>query len=78
MAAVYDFVTSDRCEQLFAQMETVTDDLLELDIKEKRSHDDTWKRRGELVRTMQKTQGSLSSEIDLILTATAAPSNPTT
>jgi len=72
MAAVYDFVTSDRCSQLFDQMDALYADLLALDEKEKTSHDLTWRKRGELVRTLQKTQGTLTSEIDLIVTAPGA------
>ncbi len=77
MAAVYDFVTSDRCNQLFAQMDNVSDNMLELDTKEMKAHNDTWKKRGELLRSLQKTQGTLTNEISMIVAATAAPAKPT-
>jgi hypothetical protein len=50
MAALYDFVTSERCNQLFSQLNVVTEDMLDLEVKEKRAHDATWKKRGELIR----------------------------
>jgi len=67
MAKLYDFITSDRCRQLLDQIDTLTDDLLELEVKEKKAHDGTWRRRGELIRAVQQTRGNLSTEIDLIV-----------
>jgi len=69
MAALYDFITSKRCGQLFSEFETVATNLLELEVKEKKAHDATWKRRGQLVRALEQTQGTLVTEIDLIVTA---------
>lgn len=69
MAKLYDFITSDRCRQLLDQIDTLTDDLLELEVKEKKAHDGTWRRRGELIRAVQQTRGNLSTEIDLIVSA---------
>ena len=67
MGSLYDFVTSDRCKQLFEQVEITSQDLLDLDVKEKRAHDATWKQRGELVRSTQRTHGDISAEIDRIV-----------
>src|SRR5712692_980638 len=67
MATLYDFITSDRCTQLLDQIETQTDDMLEIDVKEKKTHDATWQRRGELIRSVQRVRLELSSEIDQIV-----------
>jgi hypothetical protein len=72
MAGLYHFITSERCRQLLSEFETVATSLLELDVKEKKAHDATWKRRGELVRALEQTQGTLVTEIDLIVTAPVA------
>ena len=64
---LYEFVTSDRCSQLLDQMETVSDDMLELEVKEKKAHDTTWKRRGELIRSAQRAHGDFSAEIERII-----------
>ncbi len=66
-ALLYAFITSDRCCQLFERMETVSEDMLELDVKEKKSHDATWRRRGELVRSAQRAQGDFLAEIERII-----------
>ena len=72
MATLYDFITSDRCMQLLDQIETQTDDMLEIDVKEKKTHDATWQRRGELIRSVQRVRLELSSEIDRIVGEPAA------
>jgi hypothetical protein len=73
MAALYDFVTSERCNQLFSQLNVVTEDMLDLEVKEKRAHDATWKKRGELIRASEQAHATLAAEIDRIVTAPVVP-----
>ena len=68
---LYDFITSDRCSVLLDQIGTVSDKLLDLDVKEHRAHTATWKQRGQLIREIQQAKGTLVTEIDLILTTPA-------
>ena len=72
MARLYNFITSDRFDQLLDQIETHTDDLLEVDVKEKKAHDTTWQRRGELIRAVQRVRVELASEIDRIVADSTA------
>jgi nuclear transport factor 2 (NTF2) superfamily protein len=74
MVTLYEFITSERCAQLMEQIETQTDDMLEIDVSEKKAHDSTWRRRGELIRSVQKIQIELSTEIDRIVGAPAGAS----
>jgi hypothetical protein len=62
MARLYEFITSDRCAQLLDQIDSLAEALLEVDVSEKKTHDATWSRRGELIRSIQQTRGELSSE----------------
>lgn len=66
-AALYDFITSERCAGILARIDTHTDDLLDLQVKEKKAHDTTWKRQGELIRAVQRVRGELTGEIDAIV-----------
>jgi hypothetical protein len=66
-ARLYDFITSERCAQLLEQIETETDDMLDLDVKEKKLHDATWKRRGQLIRSVQRVHVEFTSELDRIV-----------
>jgi hypothetical protein len=73
-AALYDFIVSDQCAQFFARIDANAEDLLELQVKEKKFHDTTWKKEGLLIKQIQKTQADLLNEISCI-TGTA-PDDP--
>jgi len=75
---LYDFITSDRCSVLLEQIGTVSDKLLDLDVKEHRAHTATWKQRGQLIREIQQARGTLVTEIDLVLTTPAGQSEEAT
>jgi hypothetical protein len=65
--ALYAFIMSERCGHLLSTFETQADDLAELDRKEERAHQATWKRRAELIRNVQRAHGDLTFEIDRII-----------
>lgn len=66
-AALYDFITSERCLHLFERIDTHTEAMLDLEVKEKKAHDANWKHRGELIRSVQRVRAEISSEIDQII-----------
>jgi hypothetical protein len=66
-AALYDFIMSDRCAQFFARIDANAQELLDLQVKEKKFHDTAWKKEGELIKQIQKTQADLSNEISCII-----------
>lgn len=68
-AALYDFITSKRCRQLFDSIDTYAEELLKLQVKEKQTHDRTWDQQGKLYRSIQKARADLGVEIDLIIEA---------
>lgn len=72
VARLYEFITSDHCTQLFDQIDSLTEAMLELEVKEKKTHDATWKHRGELIRSVQQARADLVSEIDLIVATPTA------
>jgi len=65
--ALYSFIVSDRCTQYFEALTTHTDGMLDLENKEKRAHETTWKRRNDLIRSVQRVQSQLTTEIDGII-----------
>ncbi|MDX2309172.1 MAG: DUF2130 domain-containing protein [Hyphomicrobium sp.] len=65
--ALYAFMISERCKQLLQQVDTQSDELIDLDRKEERAHQATWKRRGELLKVLQRAHGDLTFEIDRII-----------
>jgi hypothetical protein len=65
--ALYAFITSDRCGELFEQIARKAEDLEELDQKERRDHENRWKRRGEMIHGLRRAHHDLAGQIDRIL-----------
>ncbi|WP_434722445.1 DUF2130 domain-containing protein [Mesorhizobium sp. RIZ17] len=66
-AALYSYITSERCSGFFSRIDAQTDDLLDLQRKEMKAHQSIWKQQGELLRSVQKVGAEFRSEIDAIL-----------
>jgi hypothetical protein len=75
-AALYDFITSERCTDLMGRIDTHTDDLLDIQVKEKKAHESTWKRQGELIRSVQRVRAELSNEIESIIGTARSSEQP--
>lgn len=65
--ALYAFILSERCAHLLGSIDAGSDHLIELDAKEQKAHQATWKKRAELIRAVQKAHGDLTFEIDRII-----------
>jgi hypothetical protein len=70
-AELYDFIRSERCQQLFERIDTQAEALLKLQEQEKKAHDATWNHQGTLYRSIQRTCADLTSEIDRIIGTSA-------
>lgn len=70
--ALYAFITSERCSDLFKRIDAHAEDLLDIQVKEKKAHELTWKKQGELIRTVQKVTAEIGHEIDAIIGSEAA------
>lgn len=64
---LYAFITSENCAVLLASMMAHTRDMADLDDKERRAHDLTWKTRDKLIRSVQRAHGDLTGEVDRII-----------
>ena len=56
-AALYEFITSERCLLLLGRIDERAEDLLEQQTKEMRWHENNWKKQGEAIRGIQKAKG---------------------
>jgi hypothetical protein len=65
--ALYAFIMSERCTQLLGTIDLQAGELVELDRKEERAHQATWKKRAELIRSVQRAHGDITFEIDRII-----------
>jgi hypothetical protein len=66
-AMLYDFITSEHYAHLVEQAEQRAEQILDLDVAEKKAHELMWKKRGELVIAIQRALLDTSSEIDAII-----------
>jgi hypothetical protein len=66
-AALYEFITSKRCNQLFDAIDTHAQDLLTLQQKEMKAHEACWKQQGTLLRSIQKVRADIGLEIERII-----------
>ena len=69
MAALYDFVTSERCTHLLGRIELESDRLLDMQAAEIKAHENHWKKEGLLLRSIQKVKAEVDIEIGSIIGA---------
>jgi len=66
---LYEFISTDRFRQLLDGIETGSEALLQLDVQEQTTHATTWRKRGELVKEMQRAHGLIESTINDVIGA---------
>jgi hypothetical protein len=67
MTEVYKYITSEVHMKRLREMAQLNDDILELDVKEKKAHDNTWKARGSLLIRLKNVLREDETEINAIL-----------
>jgi hypothetical protein len=70
-AALYEFITSERCLLLLGRIDERADDLLQQQTKEVRWHENNWKKQGEAIRAIQKAKADLANQICSIIGTSA-------
>ena len=70
--ALYHFITSQSCTDLLDRIDHNAEDLLELQAKEQRAHELTWRKQGELIRSVQKARADLCNHVETIIGTAAA------
>ncbi len=69
---LYEFITSNEYRQQFDQVQSLTDELLEVDVKEKKGHDKVWKERGQLLIKQRHALREIDTKVTAIVEAPAA------
>jgi hypothetical protein len=67
MAALYDFMTSERCALLLNRIDSDADALLELQVSEKNFHDKHWNKQALRYKSIQKAKADLDIEVGAII-----------
>jgi hypothetical protein len=66
-AELYEFIVSERCSSLLSRIDERAEDLVDLQKKEIRWHENNWKKEGEAVRGIQKAKADLEKQVYLII-----------
>lgn len=67
MAALYDFITSERCALLLNRITSDAEALEDLQVTEKTFHDNHWKKQALRYKSIQKAKSDLDIEIGAII-----------
>lgn len=65
--ALYHYISSETYRQKTAEVTRLTEEVLGVDVSEKEQHDRTWKKRGSLIRQLQRAQTAVDTEISAIV-----------
>lgn len=72
MARLYKFMTSEDYARLFGEAGKLTQEILNLDVEEKREHDNVWKKRGATVTQLKNVLHDIDTEVTAILEGSSA------
>jgi hypothetical protein len=64
---VYEFITSEKFRQQLGRVEEVAAKLGELDVDEQQAHQRVWKKRGQLVVSLNDAHAKIEAEISAII-----------
>ena len=66
---IYAFMTSDRFEQFISTIQNTTKDLDDLQVEERKAHEKTWRRQGEIAAKLKKATSTFDEAIERIIAA---------
>jgi hypothetical protein len=78
MARLYKLITSDAYTQKLAEATKLTEEILEIDVQEKKTHDNVWKKRGSLAKRAQNVLREAETELAAVIESTEDGETPPT
>jgi len=67
MSRLYSLITSESYAGKLSETNKITKDILELDVQEKTTHDNVWKKRGALVKRMQNVLREIETDVAAVI-----------
>jgi hypothetical protein len=77
MARLYELITSEPYSQKFTEAGRLTEEILELDVKEQREHAVVWKKRGTLAKRVQNALRDVETEVAAVIEGSEEEEAPT-
>jgi hypothetical protein len=76
MSRLYNLITSESYCQKFAEAGKLADEILDLDVQEKKAHDNVWKKRGSLTKRVQNVLREAETEVAAVIESTDDEETP--
>ncbi len=73
MARLYSFITSESYSRKFSEAGKLTQEILDLDVEEKKGHDNVWKKRGSLAKRVSYVLREIETEVTAVIEGTDEP-----
>ena len=70
MSQLYKLITSESYAAKFTEASRLTQDILELEVQEKATHDNVWKKRGALVKRVQNVLREVQTDVAAVIEGT--------
>jgi len=67
MAKLYTFITSESYVRRFSEAGKLTQEILELDVQEKKTHDNVWKKRGTLASRVNHVLREIETDVAAVI-----------
>jgi len=67
MARLYRLISSEAYRQRFDELGKLTNDVLDLDVQEKKSHDNVWRKRGALATRMSNALREIETDVAAVV-----------
>jgi len=64
---LYQLITSEQYSQRFAEAANLTNEILDLDVEEQKTHSKVWKKRGHLTKQLQSVLSDIDAEVSSII-----------
>lgn len=76
MARLYNLITSEDYVRKLSEAAKLTEEILELDVQEKKAHDNVWKKRGSLAKGAQNVLREAETELAAVIESTDDSASP--
>ncbi len=67
MTRLYKLITSEPYSQRFAEAGKLAEEILELDVEEKKTHDNVWRKRGSLAKRVQNVLREVETDVSAVI-----------
>jgi hypothetical protein len=69
MSRLYKLITSEKYAQRFREVEKLTNEILELDVQEKKAHDNVWRKRGTIATRISNALSEIDTDVAAVIEA---------